>query len=111
MTEKTFEETLIQSVQNRILQEISKTDFTKLDYNQRKSLPDNVLSKIWADVDWEEVINRVKPEMERRICNAIVGNMETELKTDIKKLLAVDGVREKLRIEIYPKLMAVLNEE
>lgn len=106
-----FEDKLISDIKTRIIHEIAKTDFIKIDYGQKKTLPNEFLNKAWASVDWDTVLLQVKENMETRICNAIIGNMDTEIKTDIKSLLSVDGVRQKLRIEVYPHLMKVLNEK
>ena len=108
--EKTFEERLVQEIQNSVLSSIKNQDLIMPSYESRRKLPQHYLDDLWASIDWDNVIKTVKPEMEKRICNAIVGNMESEIKTDIKKLMSIEGVREKLRIEIYPKLMSVLND-
>ena len=105
-----FESDLMQSVRNRVIAEISKTDFIKNDFSNQRVLPREFINKVWDAVDWDTVVSNVKDNLETRICNSIVASMETEIKTDIKSLLSVDGVRQKLRIEVYPKLMKVLNE-
>ncbi len=107
----TFEEEIAREVQNSVLQEIKSNSFLRLQYNQRKVLPDGVLDKLWDAVNWDEVIEQIRPEVQKRICNTVIGSMETEIKTDVKKLLAVEGVRQKLRMEIYPKMMKIFDEE
>lgn len=109
--EMTFEEMMMQRIQRSILDQIGKSEYLKFDYNQRQIVPLAFVEKMWASVDWNAIIEEVKPQLQTRICNAIIGNMETEIKTDVKNLMSVSGVREKLRIEVYPKLMAVLNSE
>ena len=109
--EMTFEEMMMQRIQRCMLDQIGKTEYLKIDYNQRQVIPIEFVEKMWASVDWNAIIEEVKPQLQTRICNAIIGNMETEIKTDVKNLMSVSGVREKLRIEVYPKLMAVLNSE
>lgn len=107
-----FEEQLANAVKSKMLSEISQTNLLQggIPYEQRKQIPGAVVADLWDSINWSEVIETVRPEIQRRICNAIVGAMETETKTDIKKLLSVEGVRERLRIEIYPKLMQVLDD-
>lgn len=109
--EMTFEEIMMQRIQRSMLDQIGKTEYLKIDYNQRQAIPLQFVEKMWASVDWNAIIEELKPQLQTRICNAIIGNMETEIKTDVKNLMSVSGVREKLRIEVYPKLMAVLNSE
>ena len=105
-----FEDQVISSIKQKVLSEISKTEFTTIKYSERKAIPDELLNKMWDSINWDEVVADVRLNLQTRICNSIVASMETELKTDVKKLLSVDGVRQKLRIEVYPKLMKVLNE-
>lgn len=107
----TFEEELMRSIKYRILDEVKKTDYTRPNYNDRKVIPRELINQIWESINWSEVIDQIRPDIQTRIARVIVGSMGTELKTDIKKLLAVEGVRERLRIEVYPKLMNVLNDQ
>ena len=104
-----FEKDLIQTIQTTVLKEIKNNTFLRLQYDQKKMLPDGVLERIWESVNWEEVIEQIRPEIQKRICNTVIGAMETEIKPDVKALLSVSGVREKLRMDVYPQLMKVLN--
>lgn len=106
-----FEEDIAQSIRNSVLAEIKKTAFLNLQYSERKHIPSHILDDLWGSIKWDEVLEEIRPMVQTRICNSIVASMETELKTDIKSLLSVDGVRQKLRIEVYPKLMKVLEGE
>lgn len=106
-----FEQQILQAVKNSIMSQVKGLDFIKVDYQQRQPLPQEFINKVWASVEWDKVLLEVKSNLETRICNAIVGNMETEIKSDVKSLLGVDGVRQRLRLEVYPSLMKVLNEE
>lgn len=107
----TFEEQLMQSMQQKILKEIKSTNFIQIEYGQRQRIPDKLIEQVWQSIKWDEVIEQIRPTIQTKICNSIVGAMETETKTDVKKLLSVDGVRQKLRMEVYPKLMQVLDEK
>jgi len=104
-----FEEQILHAMQQKLLSEIKETDFTKLNCWQREELPKGFMEKLWASIDWDEVLEEVKPAIQKRICNSIIGAMETNVKTDVKKLMAVDGVRQKLRMNVYPKLMQALD--
>ncbi len=103
-----FSEKLMNDVQHAILHQLKKAEYVQFSHSERRPLPASFIDKVWSQVDWEEILAEVKPKMQTRICNSIVGAMETEIKTDVKKLMAVSGVRDKLRMEVYPKLMAVL---
>jgi len=105
-----FEEELVQMVQKSVLKEVKNVTFLNVPYNDRKVLPKEVLDSLWESVNWGEVIEQLRPEIQKRICNAIIGSMETEIKTDVKSVLSVNGVRQKLRMNVYPELMKVLND-
>lgn len=105
-----FEEQLMQRVMQKILQDVKTNTFIKMNYSHARAMPDTMLDKLWDSINWEEVIEQVRPTIQTRICNSIIGAMETEIKTDIKKVLSVDGVRQRLRMEIYPKLMKILED-
>ncbi len=104
-----FENDIAQAIRNSVLKEIKTKSFLNLQYSHRKVIPDSVLEGLWDSINWCEVIEQIRPMVQTRICNTIVASMETEIRTDIKSLLSVDGVRQKLRMNVYPELMKVLN--
>ena len=104
-----FEDDITQAIKSKIISDIHKIAFTKIDYKSQQTIPAEFINSVWADVDWTAVLIEIKQGIQTRICNSVIANMETEMKTDIKKLLSIDGVRQKLRVEIYPKLMQVLD--
>ena len=106
----TFEEQIAIEIQNSVLQEIRKNSFLRLQYEQKKVLPEGILDKLWESVNWNEVIETIRPEVQKTICNTVIGAMKTEIKTDVKKLMAISGVREKLRMDIYPKMMQIFDD-
>ena len=109
MDKETFEQQLLEDIKRKIINEINTTDILRISYNDKFPLPDAFVEKAWRSLDWDNIISMVKEKMETRICNAIIGGMETEIKTDIKKIMSVDGVRQKLRMNVYPELMKVLS--
>jgi|LakMenEpi03Aug12_release.lakeMendotaPanAssembly.Ray.scaffolds.fasta_scaffold2231074_1 hypothetical protein len=107
----TFEEQIMQEIKNNILRTVGKEVIVKVDYQQRQAIPKEFIEQVWASVDWSAVLEQIKPEIQNRICNAIIGNMETEIKTDVKSILSVDGVRQKLRMQVYPQIIAILDSD
>jgi len=104
-----FATKLVNDIQHSILKEVVSAKWLNIKYEDKKQIPQEFVDKAWANVNWESVLDNVTQHLETRICNAVVGGMETELKTDVKKLLSVSGVREKLRMSVYPELMKVLD--
>lgn len=104
-----FEKEVTEQIQKRILASIKEINFLDK-WNQGKlKIPDNVIQKAWQNIDWEEVINYVSKELQDKVCQTIVHNMLTETKTDVKNLLSVEGVRQKIKMEAYPKIKEVLD--
>lgn len=110
MKNKSFGEQLEEKIRENILRDISKSEFLN-PYGSRVNIPDTVVQEIWDSINWKEVIENIRPKIQDRICATIIGSMETEAKTDVKKLLSVDGIRQKIKMEIYPKLMEILNHD
>jgi len=110
MSDKTsFEDQMIKALKSNVIRELNKTPIVSVSYKDRRDVPKDVIDKVWSSINWDEVIEDIRPQIQLRICNSIIGSMETELKTDIKKVLGAEGVRQRLRMEIYPKLMAILS--
>lgn len=104
----TFEEQVTEQIQKRILSSIKDVDFLDRWKQGRLEIPNNIIQKAWNGINWEEVVEHVKKELQDKICQTIVQNMLTETKTDVKALLSVEGVRQKIRMEAYPKIKEVL---
>ncbi len=111
MTEQSFEEQVSISIKNKIIKEIQNSELLSMSYGERKPVPKQIIEDIWQSVNWVEVIEEIRPKIQLRICNAIIGSMETEIKSDVKKILSIDGVRQKLRVQVYPKIIKILDEE
>ncbi len=100
----TIEETIL----SRIIKDISETRM--LSHKAvNLNLPDDLVDKVYSTINWDEVINSCIGDIQNRICDVIVQSMITEIKTDTKAVLQIRGVREKLRVEAYPKIMEALN--
>jgi len=104
----TFEEEMIQRVQNALLEQIRSCRFIEHHHIDRKSVPQDIVQKAWDGLDWEGILQEVSEQLNKQVVSLIVNNMITETKTDVKKLLAVQEVREQLRLKAYPKILEVL---
>ena len=109
MDNTNFEQQVTDQIQKRILASIKEINFLDR-FNQGKlAIPNDVIQKAWNGIDWEEVVEYVKKELQDKVCQTIVQNMLSETKTDVKNLLSVEGVRQKIRMEAYPKIKEVLD--
>ena len=109
MDSTNFEQQVTDQVQKRILASIKEIDFLDRWKHGQLTIPNDVIQKAWNGINWEEVVDYVKEELQNKVCKTIVENMLTETKTDVKSLLSIDGVRQKIRMEAYPKIKEVLD--
>lgn len=107
--ETTFEQKITQAIQHRIISDISETNLLSKWGQKEHKIPDSLIEEAWRSINWEEVREVVRQEMQTKICNSIVGNLSTEVGTDTKKLMSIPGFREGLRATAYPAIKAVIN--
>lgn len=77
---------------------------------ERKRIPQEIVDRIWEQLDWDEIVRVVSEKIQDSIAASITNSMITEAKTDVKAVLSIQGVRQRLRAEAYPKIMQVLND-
>jgi hypothetical protein len=63
-----FEDDLLNSVKCSITQQIKKTDFIQIPYNQRVKLDNNFMEKAWGLVDQDNLIKNTIREIRGRTC-------------------------------------------
>ena len=104
-----FEDQIVQAVKARMIKQITEVNLLeRWQHGSGYKIPEDTIQKAWDGIDWQEVINTITPQLQDKICQTIVHNMMTETKTDVKKLMAVEGMRDKLRMEAYPKIKEIL---
>ena len=103
-----FEDQIINQVQKTILKQISDCRIIEYHHKNKKHIPDDILQKAWDGINWDEVVEYVTREIQDKVCQTIVANMLTEVKTDVKSILSIEGMRKKIRAEAYPKIKEVI---
>jgi pimeloyl-CoA synthetase len=106
-----FEEKVQAKLQETILKQIADCRYVEYQHSQKRGVPDDIISKAWEAIDWEEVVTYVRKEIQDKVCQTIVQNMLTEVKTDVKAILSVEGVRQKIRMEAYPIIKKIIEIE
>lgn len=105
-----FEQELASAIRKQIIKQVADVRFIGYGSGGNgKNLPANIIEQVWAGIDWPTVVKDVSAITHDRVCSLIVQSVLTEIKTDVKKVLSIEGVREKLRHEAYPKIMQVLD--
>ena len=92
-----FEDDLMNSVKCAMVNQINKTDFIQIPYDQRKKIPDHFIERAWELVDHSELCKKLSQRLESELVDRIVNHMASEIATDIKQVLSVKERREKIR--------------
>jgi len=103
-----FEEQIQKQVQETILKQIGECRLVDYHHSNKKQIPSKILEEAWSNINWKDVITYVTKELQDKVAQTIVQNMLTEVKTDVKSILSVEGVRQKIRMEAYPIIKEVI---
>lgn len=96
-----FSEDILQALQHGIVKSIEQqaTSLVTLPpYNQRPTLPADVVQKVYALINVDQVLDSLRAEINERVATMICQNMLEELKTDVKKVLSHEPTRLRLRM-------------
>lgn len=92
-----FEQKLVQGVQQIILKNLADGSFLMPDYSTRFKIPADFVASIWAGMDKDRLRQQITERIESELAERIVNQMAAELATDIKQILSVKERREALR--------------
>ena len=103
-----FVEEMMLEMQKTMIRQIKDAKFVD-SWNQRKhQIPEDVVERVWNNIDWDKVVETVSRDMTDRLAGTIAQAMMTEAKTDAKAVLSIAGVRSKIRAEAYPKILEAI---
>ena len=95
--EISFEEKLAEHVHNGVLNMARAGEFTKIEYNNKLSIPESFVRAIWERVDQESLVDECAKILREKTARSLMESISAEISTDIKKLLANNGRREEIR--------------
>lgn len=103
-----FEEKLINAFEKKILNEIESG------YNisvgcTRYSLPDEVIQEVYQNVDMNKVKKLLIEHIEEIIAQQIINSMMTEIKNDVKKIVATKQIREDMQYYLRKQMEQVFS--
>lgn len=93
----TFEERLINNIENVILNEINKGSFISVGYGHKYTVPDSLIQECYQKVDTDKVKALITEKIEELIAKTVVNSLTTELTNDVKKLMSTKNIREDLQ--------------
>ena len=99
-----FEEKFNDLIQKKIINDISKQDFIKINYDNRCEVPYEVLKECYEKIDIEKVKEKIISRLEEEMADKIVNKMVTEFSNDIKQIMCNRELREDLRYYMRTKI-------
>ena len=102
-----FTENLIESIQQKILKDVTKQEFITVNYNDRISLPNSFLREIYQSLDINKIKARLIENLENEMADKIANKLITEYSNDIKQIMSNKELREDLRHYAREKIKAI----
>ena len=99
-----LEEKFNDLIQKKIINDISKQDFIKINYDNRYEVPYEVLKECYEKIDIEKVKEKIISRLEEEMADKIVNKMVTEFSNDIKQIMCNRELREDLRYYMRTKI-------
>lgn len=97
MNKPTFEEQLVEAVQQSVLKTVREGGMVLPDYSQRAKIPPARLHELYESIDWTRVRALCIERIEERCADTMLNAMATEIATDIKQVLSNKELREEVR--------------
>lgn len=99
-----FEEKFNDLIQKKIINDISKQDLIKINYNNRYEVSYEILKECYEKIDIEKVKEKIISRLEEEMADKIVNKMVTEFSNDIKQIMCNRELREDLRYYMRIKI-------
>lgn len=102
-----FEQSLIDAVQRKVLQDISKSSMVEIPYNEKYKVPASFLNDIYKSLDLEKIRKRLIENLENEMADKIANKLITEYGNDIKQIMCNAELREELRHYAREKIKVI----
>lgn len=102
-----FEEKFNDLIQKKIINDISKQDLIKINYDNRYEVTYEVLKECYEKIDIEKVKEKIISRLEEEMADKIVNKMVTEFSNDIKQIMCNRELREDLRYYMRTKIKEI----
>lgn len=93
----TFEQRLIEAVQDSVLKMAREGGLVMPEYSQRAKVPPAQLQALYDAIDWQRVRSLCLAQVEEKCADTMLNAMATEIATDIKQVLSNKELREEVR--------------
>lgn len=105
-----FEQLLIDTVQRKILKDVSKLTVVDIPYSDRLKVPVSFLNEVYKSLDLENIKKRLVENLENEMGDKIANKLITEYSNDIKQIMSNKELREDLRFYARDKIYVLPNK-
>jgi hypothetical protein len=101
-----FEKAIIDAAQQSVIK-LFREGLIAPDYANRIKLPAELVQKVYALIDHDEILAALRQEINAIAAKTIVNSMVTEITNDVKKVLCHEPTRLHLRVVVARELEAL----
>ncbi|SRR5258708_5555810 len=101
---KTFEQTIIEAARDSLVKLFRDGAFLQPDYANRIKVPVDLVTKVYELIDYEEILSNLRPTINAMIADRIASSISNEVSTDVKRILAHEPTRLRLRAAVIAEL-------
>lgn len=105
-----FEQNLVNLIQKKVFEGISKANLVAIDYKDRYEIPADFLNEVYKSLDLEKIKARLVKNLENEMADKIANKMITEYSNDIKQIMSNRELREDLRHYARKKIRGICDK-
>lgn len=106
-TKQSFEEEILGAARHSLVKLFREGGFVMPDYTNRLKVPPDLVQRVYALVNYDAVIDALAPKINEMVADRIAAALAQELTTDVKRVLAHQPTRDRLRAAV----MGVLDKD
>jgi hypothetical protein len=100
----TFEQEILRAARHSIVKMFNEGSFVMPDYANRMKVPTDLVTRVYGLIDYDTVIQILRPKINEMIADRIAAAMSQELTGDVKKVLSHEPTRLRLRLAVMNEL-------
>lgn len=99
-----FEKTIMEAAQRSVVKMFNEGNLVMPDYANRVKIPPEFVSQVYALIDWQAVLESLRPKINEFVATKITHAMTEELGNDVKRILSHEPTRLRLRMVVASEL-------
>lgn len=106
-----FEREIVAAAKASIIKLFRDGGVVAPDYANRVKVPADLANRVYALIDYEQVLTELRPMINQMVADTIVASIASELKVDVKKALSHEPTRLRLRAVVSQEMDALVHGE